>query len=74
MTDCDDLWVFNFETLKWSEVIFPQNAVRPCGRRFHTSCMVGNEFFVIGGCYSKYRPLSDIFSIDLTRLIQTGSV
>lgn len=36
--------------------------------------MVGNEFFVIAGCHSKYRCLSDIYSIDLTSLIETGKI
>lgn len=66
--------MFNLETSKWQEVIFGKEAVRPCGRRFHTSCLIGNEFYVIAGCYSKYRPLSDVFSINLTKLKETGTV
>lgn len=65
----DDLWVYNLETMKWSEVALAANSPKPCGRRFHSSCLIGNEFFVIAGCYSKYRPLSDIYSIDLTNLV-----
>ena len=47
--------------------------MKPCARRFHSSCLIGNEFFVIAGCHSKYRCLSDVFSLDLTPLLETGS-
>lgn len=29
--------------------------------------------FIVAGCYGKYRPLGDIFSIDFSSLIETGS-
>lgn len=74
VTDMDDLWVFNFLTMSWTEVPIPANAIRPCARRFHSSAKVGNEFYVIAGCHSKYRCLSDIYSIDLTSLIEKGSI
>jgi Kelch motif len=67
----DDLWVFNFQTLRWTEVKFEKDAVKPCARRFHSSCMIGNELFVIAGCYGKYRCLKDVYSMDLSSLIQT---
>lgn len=69
----DDLWVFNMETRKWSEVRFEKEAVKPCARRFHSSCLLGNEFYVIAGCHSKYRCLSDVYCLDLTPLLQTGN-
>jgi len=69
----DDLWVFDFRSENWTEVKFDKDAVRPCARRFHSSCLIGNEFFVIAGCHSKYRCLSDVYSLDLTSLIATGS-
>ena len=73
MADLDDLWVFNLETKKWAEIPIAKDSSRPCGRRFHSSCLIGNTFYVIAGCYSKYRPLNDVYSIDLTSLIKTGS-
>jgi len=69
----DDLWVFDFRSENWTEVKFDKDAVRPCARRFHSSCLIGNELFVIAGCHSKYRCLSDVYSLDLTSLIATGS-
>ena len=74
VADLDDLWVYNLEENKWSEIPINKNSARPCGRRFHSSCLIGNSFFVIAGCYSKYRPLSDVFHIDLTNLVKTGSI
>lgn len=74
VSDLDDLWVFNFMTMGWTEVPIPKGATKPSARRFHASAKIGNEFFVIAGCYSKYRCLSDIYSIDLTSFFETGRV
>jgi hypothetical protein len=75
IADMDDLWIFNFLTLSWTEVpIDKENKSRPCARRFHSSALVGNEFFIIAGCHGKYRPLNDVYSIDLSPLLETGNV
>lgn len=73
VTDLDDLWVFNFLTLSWMEIPVGSNDPRPCARRFHSSAKIGNEFFIIAGCHSKYRCLYDIYSIDLSPLLESGS-
>lgn len=70
----DDLWLFNLETLSWKEIQIDKNKPRPCGRRFHSSAVIGNQFFIIGGCHGKYRCLSDVFSLDLTPLIKDGDM
>ena len=59
--------------MKWTELNYDKAGAKPCGRRFHSSCLIGNQFFVIAGCYSKYRPLSDIYTIDLTSFVSGGS-
>lgn len=46
---------------------------RPCARRFHTSVVFNNEFYVLAGCYSKYRCLNDVWKVNLTSLLQTGT-
>ena len=38
----DDLWVFNFLTLEWTEIILDKEKCKPCARRFHSSAIVGN--------------------------------
>jgi hypothetical protein len=73
MNDLADLWVLNMETLEWKEVAFVKGAVRPCGRRFHSSCLIDNKFYVISGCHFKYKPLSSVYSMDLSPLRETGS-
>lgn len=73
VADLDDLWLFSFHSLRWQEVKFPLDAARPCARRFHSSCLIGNEMFIIAGCHGKYRCLSDLYSLDLTPLLETGS-
>ncbi len=70
----DDLWIFNFETLSWKEIPVNKFKCRPCGRRFHSSAVIGNQFFVIGGCHGKYRCLSDVYSLDLTPLLRDGDI
>jgi hypothetical protein len=50
-----------------------KDGVKPCARRFHSSCLIGNEFFIIAGCHSKYRCLSDVYSLDLTPMLETGN-
>ena len=72
LADMEDLWAFNFQTERWTEIKIDKNSSRPCARRFHSSCMIGNEFFVVAGCHGKYRCLSDVFSLDLTPLLETG--
>lgn len=74
ISDLDDLWVFNFLTMGWTEIPFKPKSPHPCARRFHSSARVGNEFYVIAGCHAKYRCLSDIYSIDLTELLEKGTV
>ena len=74
VTDMDDLWLFNLETLRWKEIQMDKNKPRPCGRRFHSSAVIGNEFYIIGGCHGKYRCLSDVYSLDLTPLIKEGDI
>lgn len=64
--------MFNFLTLSWKEVHFPKNKARPCARRFHSSALIKNEMFVIGGCHSRYRSLNDVYSLDLRPLLETG--
>lgn len=74
VADMDDLWVFNFLTLSWQEVPIDKNATRPCARRFHSSAVIDNEFFVIGGCHGKYRCLSDVYSLNLTPLLKNNDL
>ena len=72
ITDLDDLWAFNFNTMSWTELSTNKAGPRPSARRFHSSVRLGNEFYVIAGCYGKYRCLSDIYSIDLTSFFESG--
>jgi hypothetical protein len=64
--------VFNLQTEQWSEIILDKNKAKPCARRFHTSVVLGNSFYVIGGCHGKYRCLSDIWSVDFTDFLENG--
>ncbi len=68
----DDLWVFSFITLSWTEIKIPSDKIKPCARRFHSSVTLGNQFIILAGCHGKYRCLSDIFSLDMTPLLKTG--
>ena len=72
IADLDDLWVCDLRSNQWKEIKVAEEKIRPSARRFHTSVLVGNDFYVIAGCYAKYRSLGDVWKIDLTTLIQTG--
>lgn len=74
VADMNDLWVFNFLTLSWTEVPIDKNSTRPCARRFHSSALMGTQFFVIGGCHGKYRCLSDVYSLNLAPLLEGKGV
>ena len=69
--DMDDLWVFNFLTLSWKEIHIDQEKPKPCARRFHSSALINNQFLIIAGCHGKYRCLKDVYSLDLTPLLNS---
>ncbi|MCB0369687.1 MAG: hypothetical protein KDD45_09660 [Bdellovibrionales bacterium] len=48
--------------------------VKPCARRFHSSCLVGDKIYVLGGCHDKYNCLGDLHALDLSKLIETDKV
>lgn len=74
--DLDDLWVFNVETKKWTElettIVGVEENGNPLtsisGRKFHSTVMLGNRFFVIAGCKMNYTCVPSIYSIDLEKL------
>jgi hypothetical protein len=69
IADLEDLWAFNLQTSKWTELPFDKAKERPCARRFHSSAVIGSTLFIIAGCHDKYRCLNDVFSIDLQPFI-----
>lgn len=44
----------------------------PRARRFHASCLVGDTFYLFGGCYDKYELLNDLYALDLSPLNQNN--
>ena len=71
--DLGDLWLYNFQSLAWREVN-TQGNVSPRARRFHSSCINDNAFFIFGGCEGKYNCIGDLFELDLTRFKQTDNL
>ena len=68
LTDLDDLWLFNFETLEWLEVELDKTNPKPAGRRFHSSLLIKDQMVIVGGCFARYRSLNDVWSINLSSL------
>lgn len=73
--DFDDLWVFNVETKQWTEIKAgvegnPDKKIE--GRRFHSTALVGERFFVIAGCRMNYTCIPTIYSIDLSPLFKSS--
>ena len=46
--DLNDIFVFNLDTFKWSEII--PFGEKPKPRRFHSSVMVNDTMIIYGGC------------------------
>ena len=67
--DLGDLWIYDVRTLSWEEARIMDT--KPCPRRFHASCTVGNKMYVMGGCHGKYNCLGDLYCLDLQPLLET---
>jgi hypothetical protein len=58
------MWAYNLIAKKWQRINFDgENA--PRSRRFHCSALIGNCFYVVGGCTGNYLLLGDIFKVNL---------
>ena len=68
--DLGDLWTYDVRSLRWEELKIDGNG--PCARRFHSSCLVDNKMYIFGGCHSKYICLNDLYSLNLTSLLEEG--
>jgi hypothetical protein len=49
------------------------NALKPKGRKFASSFTYKNIFYIVGGCHSKYEPLSDAYFIDFNLFLETNN-
>jgi hypothetical protein len=55
----------NLHTFQWKELkceFFPK------GRKFHTSAIVNDKLYIIGGSYGDYNCLNEIYSLNLITL------
>lgn len=64
----DDLWTYDVRSLQWNEVKTAEP--KPCARRFHASCIVGQTLYIFGGCHDKYASLNDLYALNLTPLLK----
>jgi len=62
--DFDDLWIFNMETSRWTEVKFGENSMKPKARKFASSFKYQEKMYIVGGCENKYECVADAFYID----------
>ena len=59
----NDVLIFNPERDEWTEIV-PESL--PCEpRRYHSSCVVGNQLVVHGGINGRQTYLSDLISINI---------
>ena len=63
--DLDDMWALNLDTYHWQEISCEK---KPQSRRFHSSSIVNNYFYIMGGCEGNYNCFSDIQRLDLSFL------
>ncbi len=62
--DLDDMWVFNVIDKKWRQITFDADGV-PMKRRFHSSALIGNYFYIMGGCTGDFKILADMYRVNL---------
>ncbi len=77
--DLDDLWVFNVESKKWSELKTTvksnekkDSIVKMEGRKFHSTAMIDHRLYVVSGCKMNYNCLPSICSVDLEALFKSS--
>jgi hypothetical protein len=68
--DLDDMWVFNVINKEWKRMNFSEGGPVPKKRRFHGSALVGNYFYIIGGCTANYVLLGDVYRVNLQDLFE----
>ena len=68
--ELDDLWIFDFNRESWTEVKC-SSSEKPSPRRFHSSAVVNNRMYVIGGCYEKKIVQDPVYSLDLSQFLLT---
>ena len=56
----NDLWEFNFETGKWTE-ISPITKETPCKRSGHSAVVYMNKMYVFGGVDDEINRLNDFW-------------
>lgn len=62
---CSDVWKFNFETNKWTEI---QAIDEPLPRSGHTASIYKDHFMIIyGGIYEITKELNDMHIFDLKK-------
>jgi hypothetical protein len=67
--DLDDMWVFNVINKKWRQIAFDSAGV-PMKRRFHSSSLVGNYLYIMGGCTGNFQLLGDMYRVNLASLFE----
>lgn len=68
--DLEDCWAFNIQTNAWRKLEFSNGEEGPRQRRFHSTALIGNYFYVIGGCKDNYELLGDIHRTNLSGLFE----
>jgi hypothetical protein len=74
--DCDakylnDLWVYNYSTNTWEEIIDQENDIWPCGRSGHSMNLYNNEIYIFGGKTNNVMEVNELwkYSIEEKRFI-----
>jgi hypothetical protein len=76
----NDLYEFSLTDLTWKTLEpknkspsgFSEMILKPQGRRYHCSAIVGNEMFIFGGENAKDEMLNDLYKLDLQTLKWTN--
>jgi hypothetical protein len=69
--DCDakylnDLWVYNYSTNTWEEIIDQENDIWPCGRSGHSMNLYNNEIYIFGGKTNNVMEVNELWKYSIS--------
>lgn len=60
----NDIWIFNFSTYQWEEIVITDEELKPSPRSGHSACLYKDMMIVFGGIHEVTKELDDMFLFD----------
>jgi len=65
--DLNDTWVFDVRSEEWTRL--NPKGEKPFQRRFAGSALIGEDFYLVGGCNDNYNLLGEVHKLSLQPLL-----